>query len=115
MLQQMIKRLLDCLKGRRNDYKSVYAITIAANDIINRAHVYCSQQQELQKMILNKITINQLIQSSKFQPKAQPAFSEILKLLFVQVISVFIMILLMVASDIKIISTLQEQNFCPCY
>ena len=75
--------LLDCLKGRRNDYNSVYATTIAANELFNRAGVYCSQQQqELHSLILNKMTLNQLLQSSIFQSKAQPVFSEIMKLLF---------------------------------
>lgn len=75
--------LLDCLRNRRNDFDSVYATTVAADDLFDRAGVYTPQVSAEQKNLMkNKMTLNQLLQSNIFKVKAEPVFIEIMKLLF---------------------------------
>lgn len=75
--------LIDCLKGNRTDYNSVYVLTEAANQLFIRADVYDPQNRsEQEKLMLNKTTLNQLLQSNIFAAKAEPTFLQMMKLLF---------------------------------
>ena len=75
--------LLDCLQGRKEKYDPVYATTFAADNLFARAEVYDAQFESEQKsLILNKTTLNQLLQSNFIGQKAEPVFLEIMKLLF---------------------------------
>ena len=75
--------LLDCLEDKNSEYNSVYVTTQGADELFTRSGVYNSHQSsEYHSLILNKMTLNQLLQSSIFQAKAQPVFTEILTLLF---------------------------------
>ena len=75
--------LIDCLLNRRSDYDSVYATTIAADSLFEKSDVYDSTNKtSLKNLILNKLTLNQLLQSAVFSAKAEPSFLEVMQLLF---------------------------------
>lgn len=75
--------LIDCLKGHRTDYNSVFVFTEGADQLFTRANVYDPQHtSEQRNLMLNKTTLNQLLQSYIFSLKAEPAFLEIMKLIF---------------------------------
>ncbi len=75
--------LIDCLKGNRTDYNSVYVLTEAADQLFIKADVYDPQNKsEQENLVLNKTTLNQLLQSNIFAAKAEPPFLQMMKLLF---------------------------------
>ena len=75
--------LVNCLTQNKDDFNYLYVTTQGADSLFEKYNIYDTQEKnEQKKIILNNITLNQLIQSKIFNNLAEPTFFKIMKLLY---------------------------------
>lgn len=85
ILSDMQKDLIKFLRHDANakKYNAVYATTQAAYDLFEDLNIWdASHKQEEKNLILNRVTLNQLLGMKIFLNKVEPAFFKVMQILF---------------------------------